>query len=279
MKMDTTTWILLAALLFLLLRKQQSAQAGSLSGGYLPGAAGAAGAAGKTSLLQQLLGLPTQTQKPGSGVSVGGGAGGGGSTATKPSPLKPFQLPTFLLPPRTPVALAPSPPLTSLIPSIPPPVYNTPWRPYPGDTTVATIPSDTSGLFLMPDEPPSYDQPTMSYTPPPSSTGSSITFLDPNTGADITNTVNPTGGMQQLPFGTDTTPDSTFFSPVDTQTIDTTNLGEISYLDSPTGTQWYDPASDSLYGGGYGGSPGGGYDTGLGDGYSSDSPEESFGFD
>ena len=262
MKMDTTTWILLAILLFLLLRKQQATQAGSLSGGYYPsGAAGAAGAAGKTSLLQQLLGGTGNTQKPPAGVSVGGGAGGGGGGGSTNVPT-PIKLPSWLLPARNPVALQPSPTLTSLIPSIPPDTYTPPWMPYPGDTTVATIPSDTSGLFLMPDEPPSYDQPTMTYTG--SGTGSTITFLDPTTGADITNTVNPNAGMQ-APVGNDQSPDSTFFSPVDTQTIDTSTLGSISYLDSPTfsstdtsntsTTQWYDPVSDTLTS-----SSGGGYD-------------------
>lgn len=234
MKMDTTTWILLAALLFLLLRKQQqAAAAGSLSGGYLPaaGAGGAAGAAGKMSLLQQLLNPGAASgSKPSAGIPpISSGAGGLNTPA-----LKPIRLPSWLLPPRSPVALAPSPTLTSLIPSIAPPVWNSPTMNMPGDP-IATIPSDTSGIFLTPEQPPSYTPPTL--------TSVTSTVYDPYTGQPISTSL---GGDQMG--------DPTAFSPVDTQTIDTSTLGTISYLpDTPyvpptidpstsggTSTLWYD---------------------------------------
>ena len=223
MKMDTTTWILLAVLAIMLWemeKKKQAAAAGSLSGGYLPGAAGAAGKSGTSSLLQQLLGGTGNTQKPSAGISAGGSAGSPASSTVQPSKLK---LPAWLMPPANQVSLAPNPPLTNTIASIPPPVWNSPEIDFPGVTPIATIPSDTSNIFITPEEPPTWTNPVMN-------TSTSATFVD-----DAGNPIDiPTDFSGNNFTGADEIPDPTAFSPVDTQTIDTSTLGNISYLPEPT---------------------------------------------
>ena len=234
MKMDTTTWILLAVLgimLWEMEKKKTAAAAGSLSGGYYPGAAGAAGAAGKagtSSLLQQLLGGTGNTTKPSAGISAGGSAGSSPAAAAQNNPLLPNWFKVLINPQGNQVALAQNPPLTSLLASTPPPVYQSPEMDFPGVTPIATIPSDTSNIFITPDEPPTWTNPTMN-------TSVTSTFVD--------DSGNPIDIPTNLTNTTDQTPDPTAFSPVDTQTIDTSTLGTIDYL--PT-TQWYDPVGDTL---------------------------------
>jgi hypothetical protein len=222
MKMDTTTWILLAVLALMLWemeKKKAAAASGSLSGGYLPGragAGGAAGASGLSGLLQQLLGGTGNTQKPSAGISLGA------SSATSPISVQPtkLKLPAWLLPPANQVSLAPNPPLTSTIASLPPAVWQSPEMDFLGVTPIATIPSDTSNIFLTPDAPPSWDNPVMN-------TNVTTTFVD-----DQGNTINIPTDFSGV---TDQTYDPTAFSPVDTQTIDTDTLGGIAYLpDTPT---------------------------------------------
>ena len=252
MKMDTTSWIMLVVLALILFyefqKKQQAAAAtGSLSGGYLPGAAGAAGKAGApgSSLLQQLLGGGGGS-KPSAAIT---GGSAGQTTGSKPSPIK---LPTWLLPKSNPVATI-STPGTGLIPSIAPPVWQSPAIDVGDLGAIPTIPADTSSIFITPNEPPSYTNPTMSPDWATSSvidTSSATWILD----------------QQQA----DSTPDSTFFSPVDTQTIDTDTLGGIAYQTPETGgdpTLWYDGAD---YSGGTAGNTGGGAGTGYGDSPESD---------
>lgn len=233
MKTDTTTWILLAvaALMLWELNKKSTAATGSLSGGYLPGTAGAAGAAGKSgsSLLQQLLG-GGGGGKPSAGISAGGGSG---ASSNKPA-TTPMRLPAWLLPPRTPVSLAPNPPLTSMIASVPPPVWENPEMDYPGVTPIATIPSDTSNIFITPDTPPTWENPEIN-------TSTSATFVD-----DQGNPINIPTDFSSWSDGQISDP--TVFNPVDTQTIDTTNLGNISYLPYPNYNQ---PAIDTSGSGGF----------------------------
>jgi hypothetical protein len=257
MKLDTTTWVLIIALVLLLLWEQQkksAAAAGSLSGGYLPGTAGAAGAAGKTSFLQQLLGGTGNTQKPPAGISVGGGSGGSAGRPTSGlTAINPWKPPALT---KVPYA---SSILGGLIPSNPPPVYNQPTMNYPGEP-IATIPSDTSSIFISPDVPPDYT----AYPAAGGQTTSTFSDSEGNIldltggGAILQGTPLPVWNAPEIDYpgsaglGSNQTPDPTFFSPVDTQTIDTTNLGEIAYQD---------PGS---YGGGY--ASGGGYTGGWDDG-------------
>lgn len=256
MKMDTTSWILLLALLFLLLRKSQAQTAATGAGsrvGLLPG--GTPATAGKGNLLQQFFqGLtPTKTPAGGGGGVSGGGGGGGGGQAPKPSPSTPVI--SWRPPTRSPMQLLSSPQLTSLIPSQAPPVYNLPTMNYPGFDEMPTIPSDTSGLFVTPSDP-------MPIISSDLGSGGGYTMYDSSG-----NVVGSGGGL--LPYepppvldlptmnypGPDTTsslPDPTYFSPVDTQTIDTSTLGGIAYLpDAPGGGDIFAAAGgDPGYGGG-----------------------------
>jgi hypothetical protein len=283
MKMDTTTWMLLAALLLLLIwewQKKTGKATGSLAGGYYPPGVTPPSQAGKTSLLQQLLGGTGNTQKPPAGTVAGGvgGGGGGGGTTAKPAPTGPFGRNPWKPPGLTQVPTIPST-LGGLIPSIPPPVYNPPTVVYPGEP-IATIPSDTSNLFITPDTPPEY--PSGGYASGYS--GSTGVFTDPETGAPIDVTgggpilqgvAPPTYDFPTMDYpgaagtGTTQTTDPTAFSPVDTQTVDTSTLGTIAYQDPTSNppydssTQWYDPTTGTL--GPLSGdqTSGGGYDPNL----------------
>lgn len=276
--MDTTSWILLAIVFYLLISRKTAKAATSTPylGAGASGAAGAAGAPGK-SLLQQILSGPTKpTAGSGGGGSAGAGSGGGGGGGAK-APSAPLKLPSWMLPARNPVALAPQTPLTSLIPSIPPPTWDYGSHPYPGDTTVATIPSDTSNLFIMPDEPPSYEQPTMTYSPTYTVTS---TVFDTN-GNPIP--VDTSGSMGDAGTGTVNTYDPTSFSPVDTQTVDTSNLGMIPYLpdtpNAPAGVDETDPGDTMWFDGSnfsYGGTGDSGGQGAYGGDYPYDYPTESF---
>jgi hypothetical protein len=280
-KMDTTAWILLGALLLLLVWEWQKKQAaaGSLAGGYRPATPGTAGAAGKTSLLQQLLGGTGNTQKP--SAAIGAGSGAGGSAGRAPTAIAPKN--PWRPPPLTQVPYASST-LGGSIPSIPPPVYTLPTMNYAGEP-IPTIPSDTSNIFLTPDTPPAYsDYPAAAGY----STGTGV-FTDPLTGTPV----DVTGGgpilqgvappVYDFPTmdypgaagaGSNQTVDPTAFSPVDLQTIDTSTLGTISYLDSSSyatpSSGGYDPNLQVSGSGGdwasseYGFDPGYSADTSMG---------------
>jgi hypothetical protein len=236
MKIDTTTWILLAALFLFLLwewnKKQQAA--GSLSGGYLPGTPGAAGAAGKTSLLQQLFGPPKQ--------SAGGGGGGGLSagSAGKPSAATPI---SKLMAPGPVPPLDTLAPYTALIPSVPPPIYNMPGVTYGSGPQLATIPESTDNLFLTPTQPPSYESTTTQWT---DSSGNPIDI----TGGDgpiLQGTSVPSYNIPAVDYpgiGSD----QTYFSPANDQTINTDQSGMMYQdngglaIDSSSGGDFsYDP--------------------------------------
>lgn len=223
MKMDTTTWILLLVLLFLLLRKQASAATatspGLLRSGTTPGTNT------KSSLLQQIFGKPgtTAPAKPSGGVSAGVGSGAGTSRPPSTATQTGWRPPA-----RTPVNLLPSAPLNSLIPSVPPPVYNTPTMNYAGEGMMPTIPSDTSGIYVTPDDP----MPTYGTT--------NNDIYD-----DQGNWIGNTGGMLQsepepvFSWGGQSYPGDSYSptspSDVGLQTIDTSTLGSINYLDGGDG--------------------------------------------
>jgi hypothetical protein len=122
---------------------------------------------------------------------------------------------------------------------------------YPGE--IPTIPSDTSGIFVLPEEPPVYE-----------STGSHIVDWGDLSASDVL-----AGITVDIPGSSNFDP--TYFNPVDTQTIDTSTLGSIAYLPSPD-----DNAGGNFFasGGGYPGVSGGSDDSNGGN-YYEYSPEFS----